>query len=300
MKKTALLILTLAMILSTVLSGCANTSAGKEETSGKTDTTSAPTDTVAPIGTTAPTDTTLTPDTTKQNGTTAKTPDTTKVPSTDVKPTEYDFSKPMPASKAVGTDFFNDALFIGNSRTRGFITYVGLSKATTYAYVGLMVNTVFTENIVNDGGSSITVMDAARKYTNWNKVYIMLGTNEIGWQNNDYFVQKYGEIIDELRKIKPNAEIYIQSILPVGIEHGDDDIYYNMPKINTYNPLLQKLAEEKKVYYVNVSEIMLGSNGFLYADASNDGVHINKAYCEKWLEYLKTHTIGGFNNEIGK
>ena len=34
-------------------------------------------------------------------------------------------------------------------------------------------------------------------------------------------------------------------------------------------------------------------NGALPADASTDGVHLNKAYCQKWLAYLKNHTVEG-------
>ena len=32
-------------------------------------------------------------------------------------------------------------------------------------------------------------------------------------------------------------------------------------------------------------------SGALPADASNDGVHLNKSYCVQWLDYLKTHTV---------
>ena len=34
------------------------------------------------------------------------------------------------------------------------------------------------------------------------------------------------------------------------------------------------------------------SSGYLPAEASTDGVHLNKEYCGKWLDYLKNHTAG--------
>ena len=103
------------------------------------------------------------------------------------------------------------------------------------------------------------------------------------------FIEKYEQIIDTLREINPNVTIYVQSILPVTKEKSDNDSIYNNPKIDTFNALLQKMCEEKEVYYVNVSEAVCDESGTLPADASFDGVHLNKESCQKWLEYLKTH-----------
>ncbi len=50
------------------------------------------------------------------------------------------------------------------------------------------------------------------------------------------------------------------------------------------------MAEEKQVYYLNVAEAVADDNGYLPEEASTDGVHLNKEYCAKWLDYLKSHT----------
>lgn len=33
----------------------------------------------------------------------------------------------------------------------------------------------------------------------------MLGINETGWPYNDIFIEKYGKVIDEIKRIKPDA-----------------------------------------------------------------------------------------------
>ena len=64
----------------------------------------------------------------------------------------YNYSLPVPQSEAVDETYFNDAIFIGNSRTEGFILYSGLANATSYTSRGLMVNTVFTDRVINMNG----------------------------------------------------------------------------------------------------------------------------------------------------
>jgi lysophospholipase L1-like esterase len=58
-----------------------------------------------------------------------------------------------------------------------------------------------------------------------------------------------------------------------------------------YNELLQSLAEEKQVYYLDTKSAVADKNGSLPENAAVDGIHLVKEYCGKWLEYLKLHTI---------
>ena len=58
-----------------------------------------------------------------------------------------------------------------------------------------------------------------------------------------------------------------------------------------YNEMIRQIAIDKKVLYLDVGAGLSDENGILPDEASSDGVHLNKAYCEKWLAYLKTHTV---------
>ena len=54
---------------------------------------------------------------------------------------------------------------------------------------------------------------------------------------------------------------------------------------------MKQVAREKQVAFLDLNPAFAGPDGQLPADASRDGVHLTKAYCEKWLDYLKTHTV---------
>ena len=43
--------------------------------------------------------------------------------------------------------------------------------------------------------------------------------------------------------------------------------------------------------YVNVYEAFADETGSLPEEDSRDGVHLHKESCQRWLEYLKTHTV---------
>ena len=208
----------------------------------------------------------------------------------DTAPGPYDFSQSVPESAEVDDSYFDDAVFIGNSRTEGFKLYSGLSNAQFYTAIGLMVDTIFTKPYATINGEKTTIMEAL-KTTDFSKVYIMLGMNELGWVYGSVYQEYYGRIIDGIREINPDAVIYIQSILPVSAEKSAGDDIYNNPRIDEFNGLLQELAEEKEVYYVNVAEAVAGEDGSLPEGASFDGVHLTPDYCAKWRDYLKTHTV---------
>lgn len=204
----------------------------------------------------------------------------------------YDYSMPVPESTAVDNSYFDDAVFIGDSRTEGLIMSMGLSNTVSYTCKGLMVDTLFTEPVVRKNSKKITVMDALKE-TDFAKIYIMLGINETGWEYSEVFIESYGKVIDAIREINPRAIIYVQEIMPVSQKVSSTHKYIKNDKIYEYNSLIRKMAEEKQIYLIDTAGAVAGEDGNLPADAATDGIHLKKEYCERWLEYLKTHTVTG-------
>lgn len=204
---------------------------------------------------------------------------------------EYEEYEEQEEWKSVEEDYFSDAVFIGDSRTEGFILNNGLTaKVNSYTHKGLTVDTIFTDKIINMNGKKLTIMEALKE-TSFSKVYIMLGINETGWVYGNMFINKYKKIIDEIKKINPKCTIYIESIIPVTEQVSNEHKYINNVKINQYNSLIKKMAEEKDIYYLNIQEALINENGALPDEAATDGIHLNRKYCEKWFEYLKNHTL---------
>ena len=186
--------------------------------------------------------------------------------------------------------FDETVAFIGDSRTQGFIMYNGLSKVQNYSYVGLMVDTAKTKEFVKTSeGKKITLLQDMKE-KNIRSIYIMLGINELGWSYPSVFKLKYKELIEEIKRIKPNSNIYIQSIIPVTREKDQSDKIYNNSRVKEFNKLIKELAYEMNVKYIDVASALIDKQGYLPDAASTDGIHIGSEYCHKWLDYLKNNS----------
>ncbi len=205
-------------------------------------------------------------------------------------PENYDYSKPVPVSAPVDDNYFLDALFLGDSLTDGLALYSGLKTATFYSKQALSTATAFTTPVVTLGDEKLSIIDAM-KVTSFNKVYIMLGINEVGYPSPNSFINKYEQIIDSVREVNPDATIYIQLILPITANRSETHKYIKNTAIDKFNTALIELAAQKQVFYLNVSEPLTDENGALLPEASTDGVHLKRDYYKVWLEYLKNHVI---------
>lgn len=204
-------------------------------------------------------------------------------------PTPNDCDMLVPESEAVDDSYFDDAVFIGNSRTEGLKKFSGLSNSTFITEVGLTVSSIFTDYCDISGGYRSRAFDALAGMS-FSKVYIMLGMNELGWVYESVFKDDYGKIIDKIREINPDAVIYIQSIIPVSKwKDSSNDVFTNA-NVERLNAQLRDLADEKEVHYLDVAGALMDSEGYLPYEATGDGVHLEPPYCVKWTDYLRTHT----------
>ncbi|MEG1559368.1 MAG: GDSL-type esterase/lipase family protein [Clostridia bacterium] len=221
--------------------------------------------------------------------TTQKNPDSTNANIT----ADYDFSEFVKKSDSVDDRYFDDVVFIGDSRTEGLAMNIVLPNTKFYAYKGLNISSIYTKEVIKMGDKKYTVMDALKR-TDYAKLYIMFGLNELGWEAEDVFISRYGKLIDDLRAINKNADIYIQLIMPLSKKYSDDHpekYAENNTRVFLYNGLIKKMAEEKKIFCLDTHSALADENGCLPEGAASDGVHLNKSYCKKWYEFLKTHTV---------
>ena len=216
-------------------------------------------------------------------------------PVPEVKPElpAYDFSQPAPERDAVDTTYFEDAAFVGDSRTDGFMIYSGSGRGKNLTSNGLSIFQLEEKKALKIGGEKYTLLEAL-EMAEYGKVYLCLGVNELGVYDDEGFYQSYLAAIDAIRTIQPRAIIYIQGLIPLNEEEiaasGGRD-YLKNDHLRVYNDLMRKAAEERKVVFLDLYTEFADENGTLPAGASRDGVHLKKEYCQRWLEYLKTHTV---------
>lgn len=193
----------------------------------------------------------------------------------------YDFD-------TVEKEYFDDALFIGDSRTVGLQKYSELQNADYFAQVGLTVYRAFNVSVSN-GYSYRTLLDTL-KSGNYGKVYIMFGVNEITAEL-ETSAAEFCKLLKTVQKYQPDALIFIQANLHVGKNRSDSWEYYSNERLDEYNNLLSINADNKDIFYIDINEVYDDSEGNLAAEYTADDLHLNADCYAPWTQYLMTHAI---------
>lgn len=201
-------------------------------------------------------------------------------------------AEPVEETEPVEDSYFKTAAFLGDSRTDGFRLYSGLKTGTYYVATGATVESVFTKEVETAAGKMPLLDALALTETEPERIYVMLGVNELGWATIENYHDYYAKLIDRLRQDHPGAEVILQSLPPVSAQQEEQKTYVNNARIARYNEVVRQLAGEKACPFVDVAQAVTDEEGCLPAEWTYDGVHLNTKGCKAWLDYLRTHPVG--------
>lgn len=201
-------------------------------------------------------------------------------------------TEPTPVFQTVDTSYFDDALFIGDSRSEGLALYGNLSNADYFTSVGMSIFKVTEKSAGNPNLGESCTLSQKLAQKQYGKVYIMLGLNELGTGTTESWAQAYADVIAQIRQAQPDAIIYLQSILVVSASQDNPGGAINNNAVNTRNAALEALADpQNNIYYLNVNEAVMDANGCLDASLTSDGIHLLGNSLSLWEDYLKQHAI---------
>ena len=178
--------------------------------------------------------------------------------------------------------YFDDALFIGDSRTVGIRDYGTIKNADYFCDVGLTAAAAF------DSPAEGVYLDSIIDAKQYGKIYIMLGINEVG-NDFEYTMTQYRALVDKVRAHQPDAIIYIMANLHVTASAETYSI--NNEAINYLNSRMAELCDGKKVFYLDVNEVFDNEYGYLNDEYTSDGVHVYAEHYAKWCEWLCDHAV---------
>ncbi len=192
----------------------------------------------------------------------------------------------------VDESYFDDAVFIGDSRTVGLYDYAGLDHAVFYASSGLTVYKLFEEpdGKYKDGNWNENI-ETALENRQFKKVYLMIGINEMGTGDVDYFMKHYEAAVARIRELQPDAIIYLESIMRVTTERSNQGDYINNQGIDERNQRIAGLADDQNIFYLDVNSVVCDETGGLNPEYTFDGVHLYAQYIHIWKEYLMEHAV---------
>lgn len=220
-----------------------------------------------------------TPVSAEQTPATAPTPSLTPTPE----------AHPVKAFTEVDTSYFDDALFIGDSRTVGLQEYGTLSNACWFANVGMSVYSVQSARIAVPELGTVS-LETLLKQKTFGKIYLMLGVNELGYDFGTT-VAKYQELVEKIRASQPDATLFIEANLHLAQQRSSTDSIVNNTNIDRFNAEIANLADQRTVFYIDINELFDDENGNLRSDYTSDSTHIYAKYYQAWCDWLCTKGI---------
>lgn len=201
----------------------------------------------------------------------------------------------VPETVAVDDDYFKDAIFIGDSISKGLKFYGVVPEKNVIADQNVGLDQIYNNK-------DVYYISAREKTTLWNaiqaklpnpkKIYVLLGSNGIPGFSNDRHIEFYSDLIDKLKQKFPDAVIYIESITPITKDSEYIRKTFNTAKINDFNDKILQLVKEKSVYFLNIQEILKDENGLLKSEyAASDGMHMKKEGHVAVYKYFKNHVV---------
>ena len=211
----------------------------------------------------------------------------------------------LPASAEVSDSYFDDAVFIGDSVSLKLNYYVKEQRSSDPGFFGkaqfLTSGSLGSGNALWDlsdqsvhptyNGTKMLLEDSVAA-SGAKKVYIMLGMNDVGLYGVDTAVANMEKLVDRILGKTPDAKIFIQSATPMVSSAQLTDL--NNANLLQYDQKLEALCADRGWYFVDVASVMRDSDGSLPREYCSDpdgmGIHFTDIGCERWIEYLRTHT----------
>ena len=180
---------------------------------------------------------------------------------------------PLPevAYHHVEEDYFDTALFIGDSRTEGMKLYGRLGAADYFASAGMSVFNLFEKRLsdLHFAEQDLYTLLAAREYET---IYLSLGINEAGYPAAS-LEARFAFVVEELRRLQPEARLILLLNLSVTREKAAGNESLSLASINALNALIASHADNETIFVIDPNVFFAGEDGYLRGAITGDGVH---------------------------
>lgn len=198
---------------------------------------------------------------------------------------------PTPQAPVYGGDesYFDDALFIGDSRTVGLRDMARLGNADYFCNVGMTVYSMFRKGAA-DKNYSYRTLESLLSEKTYGKIYLCLGINEAGY-DLDSLRGKFSDAIETIRALQPDAIVIVHSVITVSRGKAASSISFRIDRLAKINAMLQEFADEKQIFYIDANEALADEEGYLPDDYSADGCHLYGRYYGIWAKYICDNAV---------
>lgn len=231
-------------------------------------------------------------------------PTPTSTPTPTPTPTPVPTPEPITEERIEAGEFdsyFDDALFVGDSITKGFGGYIREQRQTREDFLGkaqflgaVSMSVMYASmNRAQPGGITFTVRNQAVSLTDGilyyapRKVFILLGVNDIGFRQWSKVEEYFATMIDTVHEQCPDTEVIILGVLPITEKYCKEE-RVTIERWNSFNAILEGICAEHGAAFLNFADRMMDENGYLPRELTSDGAyHLSKAGFDIWIRAVR-------------
>ena len=192
--------------------------------------------------------------------------------------------------------YLNRCVFLGDSRTVAMVNYGFFNDDATLAQIGISHPSFASNTFVNNAGREYTLKSYLESHQA-PVIYILLGVNGINDPSEDHYKKTFITLIDSVVGMAPNSNLVLVAIGPVD-DNGAYKKNVQNAWIDKYNDFLLETAKEKHIYYLDIAEILKGTDGQVRDEYNGgDGLHYSGKGCEAIFKYIVEHPVPGISDE---
>lgn len=211
---------------------------------------------------------------------------------TEPKPTNPPAQKEEPTfdfpAERVDDSWFDNTLFIGDSRMTGLKIYARAGKADYFCEPSLTFYKVFDKKL-DDKNFEKQYLEELLTSRTYDKIIVNFGLNEASWSNT-MFEKRFEQFLEKLRGLQPNAKIIINGIMPVTKKYIDTakygGPYWEPESLKKKSDILASFADGVNVFYIDCNEYFADSKGYLFQSVTGDGCHPTATHYKTWREWM--------------
>lgn len=193
---------------------------------------------------------------------------------------DIDFTGP-----AVDWSWFDDALFIGDSRTVGLRDYARSGNAEYFCGVGMSSFDILKET-ASDKNFAEQTLESLLASKTYGKIFINLGINECGYSMSS-LIKAYTNVVNTVRQAQPDAKIILHGIMNVGKKKAAGKDYFQPEHLAAINTKIKALTNGTDIFYIDVNDVFTDSDGYLLSSVSGDGCHLYAKYDKVWADWMR-------------
>lgn len=199
------------------------------------------------------------------------------------------------ATDDAGKEYIDQTIFVGDSNTYRYYQYALLELDQVVAVEGLGIQNFTTDKSIYFKGddTAYSIPDALAKMKP-RRIIVMMGTNNAdGSMSASDFVSNYRSGLEAIKAAYPYTDIIVSAVPPIPESHGS---YPNMSMetINGFNEALAQMCADNGYKFLNISEILVGEDGYGKSQYFMDGdIHLKKDALTAIMDYARTHAYLG-------